>query len=170
MFEKIAKQIARYFGNEAMSQMTEAELLNALEDMPTAADTQANSSAIEALTESMADFESRLAGIDELSTQVEQLQDSLNAANATIEQLSTQLNAANLETAQNATNIGLIAADISTLKGTATTVVATAATDAPVPPAKPAATGEIKNDVIGKRLAGVKIGTFSNTRNNFQHN
>lgn len=167
MFEKIAKQIARYFGNEAMSQMTEAELLNALEDMPTAADSQANSSAIEALTESMADFESRLAGITELSTQVETLQTALDEANGQISALQSQV--ATVITTTDA-NIAELAGTINTIKGTATTVVATAASDAPVPPAKPAATGEIKNDVIGKRLAGVKIGTFSNTRNNFQHN
>lgn len=166
MFEKIAKQIARYFGNEAMSQMTEAELLNALEDMPTAADTQANSSAIEALTESMADLESRLAGITELSTRVETLQTALDDANGQISALQSQI-AAVITTTD--ANIAELAGTINTLKGTATAVVATAATDAPVPPAKPAATGEIKNDVIGKRLAGVKIGTFS-TRNNFQHN
>ena len=166
MFEKIAKQIARYFGNEAMSQMTEAELLNALEDMPTAADTQANSSAIEALTESMADFESRLAGITELSTRVETLQTALDEATGQLSALQSQVSAVITTTDA---NIAELAGTINTLKGTATAVVATAATDAPVPPAKPAATGEIKNDVIGKRLAGVKIGTFS-TRNNFQHN
>ena len=166
MFEKIAKQISRILGIAEIESMTEAEVLNQLEDMPTAADTKANSSAIEALTESMADFESRLAGITELSTRVETLQTALDDANSQLSALQSQV--ATVITTTDA-NIAELAGTINTLKGTATTVVATAASAAPVEPAKPAATGEIKNDVIGKRLAGVKIGTFS-TRNNFQHN
>lgn len=167
MFEKIAKQFSRIFGNAAMETMTEAEVLNALEDMPTIEQTASNASDIAVLTESLTAFETRLAGITELSTRVETIQTALDDANGQISALQSQV--ATVITTTDA-NIAELAGTINTLKGTATAVVATAASAAPVEPAKPAATGEIKNDVIGKRLAGVKIGTFSNTRNNFQHN
>ena len=167
MFEKIAKQFSRIFGNAAMETMTEAEVLNALEDMPTIEQTASNASDIAVLTESLTAFETRLAGIDELSAKVAaletQLSESLDEVRMLNERFSTTF-------VKNEANFNALSTDISLLKGTATTVVATAASAAPVEPAKPAATCEIKNDVIGKRLAGVKIGTFSNTRNNFQHN
>ena len=167
MFEKIAKQFSRIFGNAAMETMTEAEVLNALEDMPTIEQTASNASDIAVLTESLTAFETRLAGIDELSTKVATLESALGVSRDEVAMLNERLTAT---MGQNEANFNALATDISTIKGTATTVVATAASAAPVEPAKPAATGEIKNDVIGKRLAGVKIGTFSNTRNNFQHN
>lgn len=165
MFEKIAKQFSRIFGNAAMETMTEAEALNALEDMPTIAETAANASAIEVLTTSLADFETRLAGIDELSTTVQTLAASLDTANSTIAQLTTQLQS--LSTTTDA-NINALATDINTIKGTTSAVVATTADPAPVNPAPAASKGEIKSDILSKRLEGMNIGTFQ--RNNFQHN
>ncbi len=174
MFEKIAKQLARYFGNSAMETMTESEVLNMLEDMPTIEATQANAGAIEVLTTTLAEFETRLAGITELTATVAQLQESLTTANATIAQLQTQLQevsaAATLSqeaAAQVNADIQTLAADITAIKGTTTAVQST---DNPAPvPIGAAQPGQIKNDIIAQRLAGVKIGTFANRRN-FQHN
>lgn len=173
MFEKIAKHISRILGIAEIENMTEAEVLNQLEDMaPVSA--APDTGAIEVLTASMAEFETRLAGITELTATVAQLQEALTTANDSIAQLTTQLQevsaAATLSqevAAQANTDIQTLAADITAIKGTTTAVQST---DNPAPvPIGAAQTGQIKNDIIAQRLAGVKIGTFANRRN-FQHN
>lgn len=174
MFEKIAKQLARYFGNSAMETMTESEVLNMLEDMPTIEATQANAGAIEVLTTTLAEFETRLAGIGELTDMVQSLTVGLDTANSKIVSLAdhivgltAQLETATAANTQANTDIQTLAADITAIKGTTTAVQST---DNPAPvPIGAGQNGQIKNDIIAQRLAGVKIGTFANRRN-FQHN
>lgn len=173
MFEKIAKHISRILGIAEIENMTEAEVLNQLEDMaPVSA--APDTGAIEVLTASMAEFETRLAGITELTDMVQSLTAGLDTANSkivsladTIVALNAQLETANAANAQANTDIQTLAADITAIKGTTTAVQST---DNPAPvPIGAAQTGQIKNDIIAQRLAGVKIGTFANRRN-FQHN
>lgn len=177
MFEKIAKHISRILGIAEIENMTEAEVLNQLEDMaPVSA--APDTGAIEVLTASMAEFETRLSAITELTDMVQSLTAGLDTANGTIAQLTAQLSESRDEvaminervtatTAQANTDIQTLAADITAIKGTTTAVQST---DNPAPvPIGAGQNGQIKNDIIAQRLAGVKIGTFANRRN-FQHN
>ncbi len=174
MFEKIAKHISRILGIAEIENMTEAEVLNQLEDMaPVSA--APDTGAIEVLTEALATMEANATTTAAAyATEMQGLTSDITSLTALIADLDARLQevSAAATLAQDATtqanaDIQTLAADITAIKGTTTAVQST---DNPAPvPIGAAQPGQIKNDIIAQRLAGVKIGTFANKRN-FQHN
>ena len=145
--------------------MTEAEVVNHLEDMATIEATNANAGALEVLTSSMAEFETRLGAQAALAQDLFAQLEVSQAMVVELQSVVTDLQSAN--TATDA-NIQTLATDITAIKGTATAVRSTE-TPAPIAAAVPVKPTAITNTLISERLKGVKIGSFATARN-FQHN
>ena len=173
MFQNIIKQLNRLLGTNTLStEMTEAEVLNHLEDMAPIAgaggemqsqiaemasalatlqvSTSAQAAEITALRESNDHILGRMQSAEaQLVTTVAQLQ-AAETRLVGIDELSTTLQS----------NGTALANEINAMKGVVTAPAPHATTEVPTVPAKPATATAVKSNLLTERLKGLKISQF----------
>lgn len=159
MFEKIIKQLNRLFGVEALSaDMTEAEVLNHLEDMAavTVVDQVDFSKDIEAVLETIVHLEAKMNDMIGAMAAMQSEMGAVKVNNdhiiAQLDSMTTQLTAAESQSA-------VLATELNTLKASASMPSIQFTTAVPAVPSTKTATA-VQSNLLTERLKGMKISKF----------